>query len=706
VTRSKSTRTLGLAAALAVAGSMLSSAQTVALTKNIAPWVSRAQKVGAADESKQIHIVAFLSFKNQATLQQLVEDVSTPGSAKYHQFLTPEQFREAYAPDAADVKQVQDTLTDLGFRIENTPKSGLFVQASGTVGQVKSAFHVSQDLYSYNGKTLRANVEAPTLPASISKLVSYIGGLDDSGQLIKPLHRFAAHTRGPDSPPGTPFDPQPEVCSTYWGQKTAEVVLPPSPYPTTVPWFICGYTPAQLRAAYGANKVTNNGRGVRVAIADMYASPTIVNDVNTFSKRHGLPQVNYLNFEQIVPPGIYGVSPDDPCGPQSWYTEETLDVESVHTMAPNAFLFYVGASCTDLPVPEVALYGVIDNRLADIITNSWSWGPEDFVPTGLIEADNAEFMQAAAEGITVMFSSGDSGDYSPFYGIASGGWPADSPWVTAVGGTSLALENAAGEKTEWGWGSWIDFLDNPVILENGKVVTDTGLDGSFFYDAGSGGGLSFTQLQPFYQQGIVPAKLSKKTYLANGEPVPISPARRVTPDISMVGDPYTGVLIGETFTIAGTQQLDYGCTKLSATTEYCELSLGGTSASSPLFAGALALADEEGYSTGIGPAGWLNPFLYFLPVGAPGSDAPIIDVRAPKSPTAVLASFVFTPGFVSVTSMNSAPNAAGTAVVEGANADYSILTTVGYDGVTGLGTPNIPALIDSIPGAAAAKNRK
>jgi len=524
--------------------------------------------------------------------------------------------------------------------------------------------------------------------------VTFVAGLDDSRLLVKPLH---VSSRGPDAIPGAPYDMDPAVCSIYWNDHSASVSLPPSPYPAELPWMVCGYTPQQLQQAYGANKVPQTGRGVRVAITDVYASPTIVTDVNRFSANHGLPLLTPSNFAQDIPQGIYKVRANDPCGPQSWYQEETLDVEAVHEMAPGASILYVGATCTGLGIPETALYDIIDNRLADIISNSWTtFDPEHLAPPGLIQADDAEFMQAAAEGISVLFGSGDLGDMSPFYGIASGGWPADSPWVTAVGGTTLALKNALGEKSEWGWGEWSTNLNNPVILDNFGKVTDSGLTAPFSFDIGSGGGVSFAEPQPSYQEGVVPNSLSNLTYLNNGTRVPLGFARRVTPDISMDANPLTGVLIGETDAITGSPSYDHGCLKLSPTTQYCERNQGGTSLASPLFAGVLALVDEARLNNFLSPIGFANPALYGLTRGTEGSTAPIIDVLPPSSPVAVLRAYFDDPGVVYVNSMNSAPNPNGPGVIEGADADYWLLTSEGYDAVTGLGTPNVPSLIQAL----------
>jgi subtilase family serine protease len=170
----------------------------------------------------------------------------------------------------------------------------------------------------------------------------------------------------------------------------------------------------------------------------------------------------------------------------------------------------------------------------------------------------------------------------------------------------------------------------------------------------------------------------------------------------MVGDPYTGFLYGETFTIAGDPVSDSGCTPISATTEYCEGSIGGTSLSSPLFAGVLALVNQARLQHHKGPVGFVNPALYALGHGGDDDNnsesSPIVDVKKPSSPTALLRGYLGSPNRLRVVTINSVPNPNYVAgeddqptVIEGANTSY--LTRRGYDEVTGLGTPNVPAMI-------------
>ena len=683
--------------------------------RNVPHWASPTNHVASAAESDRVTIVAYLSWRNQTALKDLIAAQAAPTSARYAQYLTPEQFHAQFSPTAADVQRVQRTLQKLGFHIDHVPASGLFVRASGSVALVKTAFGVSQELYSYQGKLLRANAETPRIPAAISDVVTHVAGLDQTALLRKPSHirtneaEDSARTStsaatsdhaAPNAPPPVAANLPSIACSNYWGDHSATLSTAAAPYPKTVPWLVCGYDPQQVREAYGANRVRQDGSGVRVGIVDLYASPTIQDDVNRYSKNHGLPRLTSRNFRQIVPAGLFDVPASDPCGPQGWYTEESLDFAAVHSMAPGASIIYSATACTD--PGNGGLYELIDHHLADIVTNSYGYGGEvdAGVSTDFIAAEDQYFMQAAAEGMSILFSSGDDGDLAAFTGEASGSWEATSPYVTAVGGTSLALLDRSGDKKEWGWGTYRVSMNGVTVAADGKSIATSGPALPFAFYAGSGGGPSLVESAPWYQSAV-PYSLSGYTTLVDGTVVPLGAPYRVTPDISMVGDPYTGFLYGETLTIAGDPVSDSGCTPISSTLEYCEESIGGTSLSSPLFAGVLALVDQARFQNHKGPVGFVNPALYRLGHGDGGSEAPIVDVKKPTSPTAVLRGYLGNPNKLRVVTMNSVPNPNYVpgeddqpAVIEGADTSY--LTTRGYDEVTGLGTPNVPALIRAL----------
>jgi subtilase family serine protease len=676
--------------------------------QTVPPWVKRARLLGPAEDGKRVLITAYLSWQNQAELKQLLAELTSPASARYGQFLTPEQFRAQFSPRAQDIDLLQNTLRGLGFTINYTPDSGLFVRASGTVAQVKQAFHISQNLYAYRGKTLRAHAEEPTLPAALQKVVTYIAGLDDAHPLMRPLH--VAALEGPASvntsavqPPsyGSTLFP----CSNYWGDLHATLIPGLSAYPTDLPWRQCGLTPDQVRQAYGVDRVRETGRGVRVAITDLYASPTIVSDVNSYSARHGLPLLTPANFRQRLPAGVNVVPPGDPCSSGIWFGEETLDVESLHSIAPDADILYVAGACdvadeADGGVGIDPIYEVIDHHLADIVSNSWLYNGEADVSAGELQSDNAEFIQAALQGMSVVFATGDDGDLLmsgiAFGGpnpVASGSWPSTSPYVTALGGTSVLLKNSSGEKEEYGWGTWETVFVNPLINSSGTQVTQQGYITPFFWNFGSGGGPSLVMPQPFYQAKVVPERFATQTLSASGQVIPISPPARVVPDIAMLGDPFIGLLVGET-TLTSTPPEDPGCTQLSSTLEYCETPVGGTSLAAPMFAGVLALVNEARFRGGKGPVGFVNPALYSLRVGQKWFDyAPIMDVNAPSQPIGALIGILGFNNIAGFFTVDSNLDADGN-VVE--NADSSLRSAPGYDVVTGLGAPNVPALIEAL----------
>lgn len=721
--------TLGLALGL----SGLSSVAAAGEARNVPHWVNAAARVDTAADSQRVTFEAFLGLRNQSALKNLVAAQTQPTNAQFGKYLTPEEFRAQFAPKPSDVKRVQNELQKLGFRVEQTPASGIFVQASGTIAQIKATFAVTQDLYSYHGKILRANAETPRIPAAIADVVKFVAGLDESGALRTPKHIraddnaadrnsadsrvavAAARTSSPDAPPPVAANLPSGVCSNYWGDKSATMSTAAAPYPATLPWLVCGYTPQQLRAAYGADEVSQDGSGVKVGIVDAFASPTIEQDANRYSKNHGLPRLTGRNFHQILQPGILDVPPGGQCDPQGWYGEETLDVEAVHSIAPGASIVYASnLNCTDLA--NLALYDLIDNHRVDIVTNSYGYTGESGFPDGFFDYENQYFLQAAAEGMSILFSSGDNGDVAAAQGYASGSWDATSPYVTAVGGTSLALLDHSGNKQEWGWGTYRVSMTGVSVSSDGKTIATTGPALPFSYYAGAGGGPSILESAPWYQSAV-PYQLSGYTTVLDGTVVPITAipglfpgyftqangvsVARVTPDIAMDADPYTGFAYGETYTIAGDPVSDAGCSPISSTLEYCEGSIGGTSLASPLFAGVLALVNQARFQHHLGPVGFANPALYALAHGEDDGSGPIVDVRKPRTPKAVLRGYLGNPNKLRVVTMNSVPNPNYVpgkddqpAVLEGVNTSY--LTTSGFDETTGLGTPYVPALIRAL----------
>jgi subtilase family serine protease len=630
-----------------------SGAGSSALAGSKPAWATSAHRIGPATGSHRVDFRVYLKNHDASGAAAYAAAVSTKGDPQYGKFLTPAQFRARFSPTATDVAQVTSWLRGQGFAIGAVPANNKYVEAIGTVSEAAKAFDTSFATYRFRGQTMRSNTTALKVPASLRQVQGVVG-LDESANLVRSHATAPAGFRNA------------APCSRYWGQKT--LANAPTPDGTTLtpgPWSDnaagtvtsysvtafapCGYAGAQLQGAYGltgAIRSGNDGSGVTVAVIDAYASPTIVSDVNEYSSRHGLPAITG-HFRQVVAPGTY-VRPQNPQqDPEGWSGEETLDIEAVHTMAPGADIVYVGSpnNYRDL---DAIMNRVVDGHLADIVTNSYGYGGEA-LPPGYIKPVEDTYIQAAAEGMSLFFSSGDNGDETG--GDASAtptpDWSASSPWVTAVGGTSMGVTQGNARLFELGWESGTSTWDR-----------STSAWGPLSYLYGSGGGTSRLFAQPPYQAGVVPNDIA--TYGGTAR------AARVVPDVSALGDPNTGMLIGQT-------------QRFSDGTYYDEYRIGGTSLSSPLYAGMFALAVQNH-----GPYGLANPALY----AARGASYDVTkNLRATY------------PGVIRVNYVNSEDGTDGyTYITRTFDWDEPLTIHVrpGYDDVTGVGSPSGTAWLDAV----------
>jgi subtilase family serine protease len=557
-----------------------------------------------------------LSLRDAAGAQRFVDEVSNPKSALYGHYLTPAQFNARYSPTASDVRTIEKWLSSSGLRVGAVPSNNRDVSVTGTVAKIDATFGTTLEWYRIDGKRYVSPSTSLSVPSSVAGHILAVTGLDDGG-----LMRPDDASTGGVTPVAAASGAKTMKCSKYYGQQIA--VMPEAYGLKRFPTYICGYFATQIEGAYGmtgAIRSGNNGAGVTVAIVDAYASPTILSDADAFSAKEGLPKFAPGQFTQTLS-RHFALQAE--CG--NWATEETIDVESVHTMAPGADIHYFGAeACTNQNLFN-AINKIVAGHLADIVTDSWGQGREN-LPAGTLEAANAIFLQAAAEGISINFSSGDNGDELASSGETQPSFPASNPNVTAVGGTSLAIGKGNTYQSETGWG-------NDIAQATGSPEYTPSLPG-FFY-AGATGGTSHVFSEPSYQDGVVPTGLSDEY----GSPA------RVVPDVSALADPFTGLAI--VITSDGTQQFQ---------------TWGGTSLASPLFAGMEALADQN-RST---PIGFANPLLY----SAAGTDA-FHDITPTVNPIAL--AFSEGPGLNFLITQDH---------------DTSLQVTAGFDNVTGLGTPD------------------
>ncbi len=630
-----------LAAALALAPAALASVTRtgtgldgrVALAGSVPGFVRAGRLVGAAQRNGAVDFEVLLGMRHAAAAAADAQARTTPGSPLYARWLSDAAFRRAYSPASGEVAAVSAWLRGEGLQVSGVAASRLYVAVHGTVAEAERAFGTTLRMYSFHGKMLRANATELRVPASLSHVIAGVTDLDDGMALVRP-----ASSALPGPPPGFRTGVQP--CSAYYGQKIA-AGKPPA-YGRHQPYTVCGYLPAQYRSAYGLQGLERRGftgRGVTVEITDAYASPTIVKDVNTYSRRHGLPALRPGQFRQVRPPSFDHVKL---CGPQGWYGEETLDVEAVHGMAPGANIVFVAGSNCLHGLPR-AWADSIDHHLAQIVTNSWSVtngeGTEgQALSMGYVKFVNEFALEAALTGIGNYFSSGDSGDDTISVGHKAVDFPASDPWVTGVGGTSVGIGARGQYLWETGWSN-----SYSTLTRGAWTPPPPGT-----YNSGAGGGTSKLFGQPFYQRGRVPASISE--YFS---PRP----HRAVPDVAMPADPNTGMLVGET------QVFPNG-------THYGEYRIGGTSLASPLMAGVMAVADDAaGFAHG-----FINPALYQLLGTRALHDVQPLGHRIAE---------------VRTDYVNGVNNAQGKFWrLRTAGIPTTIFTRRGYDDVTGVGTPN------------------
>ena len=605
-------------------------------------WLHQARDMGTSPPTQQMSFGVLLGMRDQADAMDTLQAVSDPASPSYGQWLTNAEFDARFAPARSSVTAVQHWLRSEGFRITTTLPSGMYVAASGSVAQVESTFGTSVHDYSYLGKDVHANNSELSLPAGTPAVVT--GALTgvigiDQGTALK---HTAATEPGP--PPGARYGVQP--CSAYYAQKVAS--NKPAAYGKHQPYAVCGYGPQQLQSAYGESSLLKSGldgRGVTVAVTDAYAAPTMYADAQKYNLVHHQPLFQPGQFSQIVPPPN-GFDQTSLCGPQDWYGEETLDVEAVHAMAPGANIVYVGAPDCASGLDETWA-ATIDNHVADVISNSWGSDTDDIT---LLGTDYVRFyeqfsLEAALTGITVNFSAGDAGDQTvggTDLSAKTVDFPADLPYVTGVGGTSLFIGSHRQWLDEYGWQT-----SYSTLKKKSWTPAPPGT-----YNSGGGGGTSQLYTQPWYQAGNVPTSISE--YYG-------STPMRAVPDIAMDADPNTGMLVGET------QVFPNG-------TYWAQYRIGGTSLASPLLAGVVAVADQAHHRL----LGFINPLYYRLL----GTSA-LHDIVAPTSPLAQ----------VRTDYTNFLDNSQGKFWrLQTVDVQSSTLhDTPGYDDETGVGTPYGPA---------------
>jgi subtilase family serine protease len=562
------------------------------LRGNVHPLPASAVDQGQAEGSLRLPRIAIhfrMTPAQQADLDALLRAQQDRSSPQYHQWLTPEQYADRFGMSRKDLARIVGWLESRGFIDIQPARSRTFVTMSGNAALVEYAFDTPIHRYQVDGRAHYANRGDPVLPQELRGRVTDIRGLND--------FRLRPRTR-----------PRPRLTSELTGSH-----------------FLA---PGDFATIYGVQALYNSGidgTGQKIAIPGQ--TDIQISDIQAFQTAAGLP----LRNPQILLAGPDpGTSADDE-------SEAALDIEWAGAVARGATIVYVNS-----PDVFTSVTYAVDHNVAPVLSITYG-ACETQLSRNTVNSVNSILAQANAQGMTVLAASGDSGAADCESTLAPGGmspavathglavdFPASSPYVTAMGGTTFN----EGTATYWSatnganGGSALSYI--PETAWNDTSAT-AGL-------SATGGGASELFPKPSWQQG---------------PGVPADAARHV-PDVSLAASPsHDGYLICS----------GGWCTNgFRNASTYFDV-IGGTSAGAPTFAGIVALINQQTAST----QGNINPILYSL---AQVSTDAFHDI---------------------VTGNNQVPCQAGTPDCAGPTLGYT--AGAGYDQVTGLGTVNAYNLV-------------
>jgi kumamolisin len=554
-----------------------------------------------------ISVTIVLSLPQLSEAENLLDALHTPGDAKYHQFLSADDFMKRFAPSNADVAKVIAHLAKYGLTAERT--TATTITATGSSDDMDRAFSVS--LHSYEvpvhgrsaGYSFHAPLGRPSVPGEIADSVAAVVGLDTRPH-FRPLHdavapalhraRPSVSSRTTGNPPGlltvtdfaNQYDVQPLYNSGVTGSgRTLGIVT------------LASFTPADAFAYWSALGLSVNSN--RLKIVDVDGGPG---------------------------------TPSDDSGSE----ETTLDVEQSGGIAPGARVIVYQAPNTNQGFVD-GFARAIDSNSAQSLSVSWGFwewyqnlenspvaDPITHRTVGVAQALHELFVRAAIQGQTLFAASGDGGAYDingdlgcfPSSPVScsltlSVDDPASDPAITAAGGTTLPglqefCQNAdcsppyfdinIPHERVWGW----DYLAGLCAQVYGADPIDCGI-----FPAGSGGGVSFNFRVPLYQAFIPGVQRTQpgQTWILGGElyglepvtfPLPSHFRGRNVPDISFNADPETGYVIYYTSDVYGAG---------------VDTFFGGTSFVAPQLNGVTALLGQYLHSSRLG---LLNYPLYAL----------------------------------------------------------------------------------------------
>jgi subtilase family serine protease len=607
----------------------ITGASRAVLSNSRTPRVRDAEDLGAVSSNTPIPGITLVfkrSNTQEADLQGLLAAQQNTASPLYHQWLTPETFATRFGVAEEDIAATQSWLTSRGFHIDSVSRSRDRITFSGTAAQVQAAFDTELHHYRTEGELHFAPAADLTLPTELAPVTAAVLHLSD-------------------------FRPKPNVK-----------ILPHPDYttPVTQTHYL---TPLDIETMYDLNPLNSNplaatyfdGTGTGLAIVGQsYVNTAQSSGVFTFLTAFSV--IKSANMVLVPGTGVQAISPGD-------VDESEIDLEYSSAIARNAnvFLVYVGAN-QNYDVFDALAFAITEN-VAPVVSISYSVC-EPVMSASDLNQNNALFEEAAAQGQTLVAAAGDSGssacaqfpttEVTPAQQQALAvGFPASSPYVTAVGGTQMAPGTfAAGSSPYWASASTADLAGSLLSYVPEVVWNEDSANNGI---ASGGGGSSTVFPRPAWQAGV---------------PGILSGTYRLLPDLSLqssIASPGFLICLDDQI-INGS--MTTGCTNgfQNGTSQYT--TAGGTSFAAPIFAGFVALLNQTQQATGQGN---VNPGLY----------------RLASNPT------TYAVAFHDITSGSNACLPAAATCSAASESSYA--ATTGYDLATGLGSVDFNALATAWP---------
>lgn len=629
-------------------------------------------------------LVLTRSAPQEAALQTLLQQQQYKASPSYRKWLTPEEFGEQFGASEQDIQTITAWLEAQGFQVAGVSSGRTVIEFSGTAGQVQQAFHTAIHSYVVNGEQHWANASDPQIPSALAPAVA---GVDSLNNFVRKAqhHRMGLPAR---SVAGEQTKAKPELTEQCGSNNEGQILY-------------CNLlAPYDFATIYNVLPLWNASSpidGTGESIALIGRSNINLQDVASFRSLFGLP----ANTPQVILDGPDpGITADDD------ETEADLDVEWSGAVAKGATIKLVVSESTETTdgVDLSAEYAV-DNDVAPIISESFGNCELALGTTGN-EFYNNLWEQAAAEGISVFVSAGDSGSAGcdenegstpqpAEYGLAVNGI-ASTPYNVSVGGTDF---NDVFDESEY-WNTttnnpttqasakgyipetvWNDSCTNPLFAQLGlstsaEVNCNNSELAGYVVTIGGGGGASSCTAATGTTVSSCAGGYAKPPW-QSGDAVPAD-GKRDVPDVSLFA---SNGFLNTAYALCEADLPD-GEGECTSATNGSVAGIGGTSASTPTFAALLALVDQETGST------QGNPNFVFYKLAGKQTASSCNSSIAPAS-TCVFNDI--TSGTNAMPCASESPNCPG-------NTLYGVLTGysagAGYDQATGLGSVNASNLVN------------